>query len=67
MTPYVCEHCRGMAVRTAKASLEMLSDCDSPETTRSIAVDELTRAVDLLHLNTARRADDGGNPDMATL
>ena len=67
MSPYVCEHCRGIAVRTAKDSLEMLSDCDTPEMTRSIAVEELERAIDLLHLNTARRADDGGNPDMAML
>ena len=66
MSPYVCEHCRGMAVRTAKASLEMLSDCDAPETTRSIAVEELARAVDLLHLNTARRADGADDPNKVT-
>lgn len=65
MSPYVCERCRGMAVRAAQASLEMLSDYDAPETTRSIAVEELSRAVGLLHVNPARRVDDGGDPDMA--
>jgi galactitol-specific phosphotransferase system IIB component len=56
---YVCEHCLGTAVQTANAALGMLSDRNASATTRSIAVDELEQAVNLLHLNTARRTSDG--------
>jgi hypothetical protein len=66
MNRYVCEHCRGTAIRTANAALALLSDRGAPNTTLSIAVEELDRAVGLLHLNAAQLVHGDNDPNKVT-
>ena len=47
-TGYVCEYCRAKAIRTARASLDVLDDVGVSKATSEIAAEELDRALDLL-------------------
>ena len=49
MSSYVCEHCRAVTLRTARAALEVLGAEDVTEVTRQIAAEELGHAVEVLH------------------
>jgi hypothetical protein len=58
-TGYVCECCRAKAIRTARASLDVLEDVDVSKATSEIAAEELNRALDLLRRAPALCADGG--------
>ncbi len=45
---YVCECCRAKAIRTARASLNLLEDVEASKATSDVAAEELGRALELL-------------------
>jgi hypothetical protein len=54
---YVCERCRENAIRTARASLEVLEDVDASKATSDVATEELGRALEVLRHPSGRRVD----------
>jgi hypothetical protein len=57
MSSYVCECCRAKAIRTARASLEVLEDKDASKTTSEVAAEELSEAIEVLRHPSGRRVD----------
>lgn len=57
MSSYVCECCRARAIRTARASLEVLEDVDASEATSDVATEELGRAFEVLRHPPGLRVD----------
>lgn len=49
MSSYVCERCRAVTLRTARAALEVLGAENVTEATRQIAAEELGQALEVLH------------------
>ncbi len=57
MSSYVCECCRAKAIRTARASLEVLEDVEASKATSDVATEELGRALEVLRHPSGRRVD----------
>ena len=55
---YVCQRCRATAIRTARATLEVLEDVDASEASREIAAEELGQVIALLRHAPGLRADE---------
>ena len=57
MSSYVCECCRAKAIRTARASLEVLEDVEASKATSEVAAEELGRALEVLRHPPGRRVE----------
>jgi len=54
---YVCECCRAKAIRTARASLEVLEDVAASKATSEVAAEELGEALEVLRHAPGLRVD----------